>query len=379
MIKLENITKIFANGHVAVDQVNLEINNGEFVVLIGSSGCGKTTTMKMINRLIEPTKGRIFIEGKDISQEDPFQLRRSIGYVIQEIGLFPHMTVLENIALVPRLQKWPKEKQISRVEELLEMVGLNGADTMKKYPRQLSGGQRQRVGVARALAVDPPIMLMDEPFGALDPITREQMQDEFIKVQQKVKKTIVFVTHDIDEAFKFADRVAIMDKGKIIQCDTPLNILRNPANNFVRDFVGADHTLKQLSLIKVKDAMITSISTLRMDDSIKQAKELFTQDYRSVVVVNDKGAVCGYVNRQDVEGLPDNYLVSEVVVTPISIVSQDNSLKEALTKMVRNDAGYLAVTNGESRLVGILTYNCLYKIVGEPHLRSRPQVNTGGE
>ncbi|HHT63407.1 MAG TPA: ATP-binding cassette domain-containing protein, partial [Clostridia bacterium] len=156
MIKLENITKIFANGHVAVDQVNLEINNGEFVVLIGSSGCGKTTTMKMINRLIEPTKGRIFIEGKDISQEDPFQLRRSIGYVIQEIGLFPHMTVLENIALVPRLQKWPKEKQISRVEELLEMVGLNGADTMKKYPRQLSGGQRQRVGVARALAVDPP-------------------------------------------------------------------------------------------------------------------------------------------------------------------------------------------------------------------------------
>lgn len=253
MIKLENITKIFANGHVAVDQVNLEINNGEFVVLIGSSGCGKTTTMKMINRLIEPTKGRIFIEGKDISQEDPFQLRRSIGYVIQEIGLFPHMTVLENIALVPRLQKWPKEKQISRVEELLEMVGLNGADTMKKYPRQLSGGQRQRVGVARALAVDPPIMLMDEPFGALDPITREQMQDEFIKVQQKVKKTIVFVTHDIDEAFKFADRVAIMDKGKIIQCDTPLNILRNPANNFVRDFVGADHTLKQLSLIKVKN------------------------------------------------------------------------------------------------------------------------------
>jgi len=377
MIKLENVTKTFANGHVAVDHVDMEINAGEFVVLIGSSGCGKTTTMKMINRLIEPTEGRILIEGKDISGEDPFQLRRSIGYVIQEIGLFPHMTVMENIALVPRLQKWSKEKQASRVEELLEMVGLGGAETMKKYPRQLSGGQRQRVGVARALAIDPPIMLMDEPFGALDPITREQMQDEFIKVQQKVKKTIVFVTHDIDEALKFADRVAIMDKGKIIQCDTPLNILRKPANNFVRDFVGSDHTLKQLSLIKVKDAMISSIRILRMDDTIKQAKALFADEYRSIVVVNESGSVCGYVNRQDVINSPDHALVSELLVTTITIVSQDNSLKEALTKMVRNDAGYLAVTDSQSKLVGILTYNCMYKIVGEPHLT--PHLVSGGE
>ncbi|MGI6679776.1 MAG: ABC transporter ATP-binding protein [Dehalobacterium sp.] len=368
MIKLEGVTKIFDNGHVAVDHVNIEIKEGEFVVVIGSSGCGKTTMMKMINRLIEPTEGRILIEDKDISTEDPFELRRRIGYVIQEIGLFPHMNIMENIALVPRLKKWPKEKKMSRVAELLEMVGLDAAGTAQKYPSQLSGGQRQRVGVARALAIDPPIMLMDEPFGALDPITREQMQDEFIKLQEKVKKTIVFVTHDIDEALKFADRVAIMDKGKIIQYDTPLNILRKPANNFVRDFVGADHTLKQLSLIKVKDAMTTSISTLRADDRIERAKALFAEGYRSVVVVDHGGAILGYVNKQDVEQIGDERSVSEILVTPISVVAHDSSLKEALTKMVRNDAGYLAVADEESRLIGILTYNCLYKIVGVPYL-----------
>ncbi|MFZ5945218.1 MAG: betaine/proline/choline family ABC transporter ATP-binding protein [Bacillota bacterium] len=368
MIKLEQVTKRFVNGHAAVDGVDLEIQSGEFIVLIGPSGCGKTTTMKMINRLIEPSEGKIFIEGKDISEQDPFQLRRRIGYVIQEIGLLPHMTVGENIALVPRLQKWSKEKQMNRVEELLEMVGLDPAVSMHKYPRQLSGGQRQRVGVARALAVDPPIMLMDEPFGALDPITREQMQDEFIKLQQKVKKTIVFVTHDMDEALKFADRIVIMDHGKIVQCDTPLATLRNPANNFVRDFVGTDHTLKQLSLIKVKDAMITSISTLRLNDTIQHARRLFAQNYRSIVVVDEGGAICGYVNRQDIEKSPDHCHVSEVIVTPLTFVSQDNSLKEALTKMVRNDAGYLAVTDEKSKLVGLLTYNCLYKIVGEPYL-----------
>nr|WP_277998220.1 ATP-binding cassette domain-containing protein [Zhaonella formicivorans] len=185
MILLENVTKKFGQNSVAVDNVNLHIQPGEFIVLIGPSGCGKTTTMKMINRLIEPTEGRILVEGKDVSQLDPIQLRRRIGYVIQEIGLLPHMTVADNIALIPRLQKWTRNKQMDRVAELLNMVGLDPDVTMHKYPRQLSGGQRQRVGVARALAVDPPIMLMDEPFGALDPITREQMQDEFLKLQKK--------------------------------------------------------------------------------------------------------------------------------------------------------------------------------------------------
>lgn len=368
MIKLENVTKRFANGFIAVDDVTLEIQPGEFVVFIGPSGCGKTTTMKMINRLIDPTEGRILVEGEDISKQDPIQLRRRIGYVIQEIGLLPHMTVAENIALVPRLQKWPKARQMERVGELLDMVGLDPATTMHKYPRQLSGGQRQRIGVARALAVDPPIMLMDEPFGALDPITREQMQDEFIKLQQRVQKTIVFVTHDMDEALKFASRIVILDKGRIVQCDTPQAILRNPANTFVRDFVGTDHTLKQLSLIKVKDAMITNISTVYPEDAIERARQMFAKGYRSIVVIDELGTVKGYINREDAEKASGACRVSEMMVTSISTIAYDKSLKEALSKMVRNDAGYLAVVNEQSKLVGIVTSNCLHKIVGEPYL-----------
>lgn len=367
MIHLENLTKQF--GEVkAVDQVNLHISPGEFLVLIGPSGCGKTTTMKMINRLIDPTTGRILIKGKDISTENPIQLRRQIGYVIQEIGLLPHMSIADNVALVPRLLKWSKEKQKQRVEELLEMVGLDAANFMHKYPRQLSGGQRQRVGVARALAVDPPIMLMDEPFGALDPITREQMQDEFIRLQEQVKKTIVFVTHDMDEALKFADRVAIMDLGKIVQCDTPEVILRRPANKFVRDFVGSDHTLKQLSLIKVKDAMITEIDTLQPQNTVGQAKKIFDRGYSSIVIVSETGKVLGYINKGDAAGCPEKTPVLEIMVTPISTVNYDRTLKEALTVMVRNDAGYIAVTDENSGLVGIITSSRLHQIVGDPHL-----------
>lgn len=372
MIQMENVTKRFGQGFTAVDNVNLNIRPGEFVVLIGPSGCGKTTTMKMINRLIEPTEGRILLEGKDISQQDPIQLRRRIGYVIQEIGLMPHMTVAENIAMVPRLQKWPKEKQMARVEELLDMVGLDPATTRSKYPRQLSGGQRQRVGVARALAVDPPIMLMDEPFGALDPITREQMQDEFLKLQERVKKTIVFVTHDIDEALKFADRIVIMNKGKIVQYGSPQEILRHPANNFVRDFIGTDHTLKQLSLIRVKDAMITEISTLLPTDTIEKARKLFATGYRSIVVVDEEGKVKGYINKEDVQDAVGERCVSEIIVSTHSIISCEKSLKEALNMMIRHDAGYLAVVNEQGKLVGIVTSNCLSKLVGEPYLDSSP-------
>lgn len=374
MISLQNVTKKFANGHAGVDEVTLRIKPGEFVVLVGPSGCGKTTTMKMINRLIEPTGGKIEIEGQDISKLDPIQLRRRIGYVIQEIGLLPHMTVAENIALVPHLQKWPKAKQTERVVELLQLMGLDPATTMPKYPRQLSGGQRQRIGVARALAVDPPIMLMDEPFGALDPITREQLQDEFIKLQRKVKKTIVFVTHDMDEALKFADRIVIMNNGKIVQCDTPQQILRNPANNFVRDFVGTDHTLKQLSLVKVRDAMISEIYTLRSDDNIGKAQSIFAKGYRSIVVVDAQGKTAGYINKEDVAQCPSETTVSQVMITSISKIGQNLNLKEALTIMVRNDAGYLVVIDEEEKMVGIITSNCLHKLVGEPHLQANGSV-----
>lgn len=369
MIQLDNITKQFGKVK-AVNQINLHIAPGEFLVLIGPSGCGKTTTMKMINRLIDPTAGRILIKGKDISAEDPIRLRRQIGYVIQEIGLLPHMTIADNIALVPRLLKWPREKQRRRVKELLELVGLEASAFMNKYPRQLSGGQRQRIGVARALAVDPPIMLMDEPFGALDPITREQMQDEFIRLQEQVKKTIVFVTHDMDEALKFADRVAIMEQGVIVQCDTPEVILRRPANKFVRDFVGSDHTLKQLSLIKVKDAMITEIDTLQPHSTVGQAKKLFERGYSSIVITAEEGQVLGYINKEDAVESSDGSPLLEIMVTPISTVDHDRTLKEALTVMVRNDAGYIAVIDGERRLAGIITSSLLHQVVGDPHLES---------
>ncbi|WP_028309284.1 ABC transporter ATP-binding protein [Desulfitibacter alkalitolerans] len=368
MILLDSVTKRFPNGLVAVDNVSLEIKEGEFVVFIGPSGCGKTTTMKMINRLIEPTSGKIIVNGRDISKQDPIQLRRGIGYVIQEIGLMPHMTVAENIALIPNLQKWPKEKQKKRVEELLEMVELDVAETINKYPRQLSGGQRQRVGVARALAVDPPIMLMDEPFGALDPITREQMQDEFIKLQEKVKKTIVFVTHDMDEALKFANRIVLLNKGKIVQCASPQEILRNPANSFVRDFVGTDHALRQLSLIKIKDAMKTDISTVHPKDTIDDARKLFKQGYRSIIVVDKNKKVVGYINREDAEKMTDDMYVSDIMISPMGTVHYEKSLKEALNHMLRFDFGYLAVVNDQSMLLGIITSNCLYKNVGEGYM-----------
>jgi osmoprotectant transport system ATP-binding protein len=368
MIILENVTKKFPNGLVAVDNVSLEMKEGEFTVLIGPSGCGKTTTMKMINRLIEPTSGTIYVNGKDISKQDPIQLRRGIGYVIQDIGLMPHMTVEENIALVPSLQKWPKAKKRKRVEELLDLVELDVDETIHKYPRQLSGGQRQRVGVARALAVDPPIMLMDEPFGALDPITREQLQDEFLKLQEKVKKTIVFVTHDMDEALKFADKIVLLNKGKVVQYDSPQNILRKPANSFVRDFVGTDHALRQLSLIKVKDAMIKDIDTVQASDSIGKAKAIFSKGYTSIIVVDNYNKVIGYINREDAINLSDENTVSEILIKNMGTILYDKSLKEALNQMLRHDFGYLAVVNDKNILLGIITSNCLNKNVGDGYI-----------
>ena len=258
MIKLENVTKSYG-GITAVKGLTMEIKEGEFVVLLGPSGCGKTTTLKMINRLIDPTSGRIYVEGQDIFTVNPIELRRRIGYVIQRIGLLPHMTISDNIALVPRLKGWPKDKRIRRADELLDMVGLAPETYRDKYPHQLSGGERQRVGVARALAVEPPILLMDEPFGALDPITRLQLQDEFLKLEEQVKKTIVFVTHDMDEAVRLADRIAIMNAGQLHQYAAPLEILKHPADDFVARFMGGDRVFRQLKLLTVRDVMVRDI------------------------------------------------------------------------------------------------------------------------
>jgi len=244
MIKLENVTKVYPDGTEAVKDVSFEVANGEFCVLLGTSGCGKTTTMKLINRLIPLTGGKIYIDGVDNTQMNPNKLRRNIGYAIQEIGLFPHMTVEQNIETVPSLKGWPKAKRRRRAKELLKLVELEPAEFIGKYPNELSGGQAQRVGVARALGADPPVLLMDEPFGAIDPITRTGLQDEFLKIQRAIKKTIIFVTHDIFEAVKMADRIALMNEGKLVQYDTPENLIHRPRNQFVRDFVGSDKAIK---------------------------------------------------------------------------------------------------------------------------------------
>ena len=244
MIRLEKVTKVYPDGTKAVDNVSFEVTKGEFCVLLGTSGCGKTTTMKLINRLIPITSGKIYIGGEDNAKMNPNQLRRGIGYAIQDIGLFPHMTVGQNIETVPVLRGWPKAERRARAEELLKLVDMEPAEFINKYPTELSGGQSQRVGVARALGADPPVLLMDEPFGAIDPITRTGLQDEFLKIQQTIKKTIIFVTHDIFEAVKMADRVALMNEGKLVQYDAPENLIHKPRNQFVRDFVGSDEAIK---------------------------------------------------------------------------------------------------------------------------------------
>jgi osmoprotectant transport system ATP-binding protein len=255
-IRLEKVTKLFPGvAKPAVDALDLTIESGQVCVLIGPSGCGKTTTMRMVNRLIEPTSGRIFVGEQDVTQADPVELRRHIGYVIQQIGLFPHMTIAQNVATVPKLLSWEPTRIKARVAEMLELVGLDPGQFLDRYPRHLSGGQRQRVGVARALAADPPVMLMDEPFGAVDPIVRGRLQEEFLAILKRLKKTVILVTHDIDEAIRMGDVVAILKDGRLVQYDTPDRLLAAPANDFVADFVGADRALRRLSLVRAADAV----------------------------------------------------------------------------------------------------------------------------
>ncbi|MFN8169394.1 MAG: ATP-binding cassette domain-containing protein [Candidatus Nanopelagicales bacterium] len=252
MIRLERVSKQYADGTVAVHELTLEVRPGEVCVLVGPSGCGKTTTMRMVNRLVEPSSGRIHVGGQDVTDVDPVQLRRQIGYVIQQVGLFPHLTVRRNVATVPELLGWSKARTAARVDELLELVGLDPALHGDRYPHQLSGGQRQRVGVARALAADPPVLLMDEPFGAVDPIARDRLQDEFLRLQEAVRKTVVFVTHDVDEAVRLGDRIAVMREGGWLeQYAAPEQLLAEPASDFVASFVGSDRTIKRLAVTSI--------------------------------------------------------------------------------------------------------------------------------
>jgi osmoprotectant transport system ATP-binding protein len=308
MITLKGITKRFGAAlKPSVDDVTIEMPEGTTTALIGPSGCGKTTTMRMINRMIEPTSGRIFIEGQDVTQLDPVLLRRRIGYVIQQIGLFPHMTVADNIATVPKLLGWTRAKTDARIDELLALVGLEPERFREMMPHRLSGGQRQRVGVARALAADPPVMLMDEPFGAIDPIARERLQDEFKDILRRVRKTIVMVTHDLDEAMKMGDRVAIMREGRLIQYATPDEILAAPADAFVETFVGPERALKRLSLRTVEALLrpgaITDAPIMSRSGSLREAlARLIGSGAPGVNVAAADGSVIGHVTRDAILG-----------------------------------------------------------------------------
>ena len=310
MISLEHVTKRFLEtGAVAVEDLSLQIPEGMTVALIGPSGCGKTTTMRMINRLVDPTMGRILVGGEDVTQIDPILLRRRIGYVIQQVGLFPHMTIAHNIAAVPKLLGWDAARIAGRTEELLHLVGLDPKEMLHRYPRQLSGGQRQRVGVARALAADPPVLLMDEPFGALDPIARTRLQAEFRQILKQVRKTVVLVTHDLDEATRLGDRIAIMNSGKIVQYDTPDAILSHPADAFVESFVGIDRALKRLSLFTVSDIMTPELpsDTTRVIDAASNLREalalMVAADSDVLAVVDEFGTCQGRLTREAIFSL----------------------------------------------------------------------------
>src|SRR5438309_285364 len=313
MIRLQGLSRRYstARGTVtAVDDVTLEVPDGATCVLLGPSGCGKTTTLRMINRLVAPSAGKIFIAGRDTDAIDPVQLRRGIGYVIQQIGLFPNMTVAQNIGVVPRLLGWSVAKARRRAEELLALFALEPANFLDRYPNELSGGQAQRVGVARALAVDPPVLLMDEPFAALDPVNREAIQDEFLRMQRALRKTILFVSHDIDEAVKMADRIAIFRAGRLEQVAAPDAMLARPANEFVASFVGRDRTLKRLRLIRVRELMTTDVANLREgvgapavspDDDLRRVAALFLEHgVEALACVDREGRVVGRVTRESV-------------------------------------------------------------------------------
>ena len=362
MIEFQNVVKRFPDGFTAVKGLNLKVHEGEITVFIGPSGCGKTTSMRMVNRLLSISEGKILVEGRDNKDFPAEELRRKIGYAIQQIGLFPHFTVLDNIAVVPRLLGWDETRIRKRVDELLDLVGLDPDVNRDKYPRQLSGGQQQRVGVARALGADPPIMLMDEPFGAIDPITREVLQEEFLQIQKEISKTIIFVTHDIDEAIKMGDRIAILRDGLLEQYDTPDNILAHPKDRFVRDFVGSDRSLKRLGLVRVHELMDTEkVPSVRIRDTVEKAEQVIKEhNVRSAFVVDDDGELRGWVDLDGIRHSPKSLLdaMTEADYHEIG-VRKNNTAREALSAMVARSFRITPVVDKNGRLLGSITLKAL--------------------
>ncbi|MBW2172588.1 MAG: betaine/proline/choline family ABC transporter ATP-binding protein, partial [Deltaproteobacteria bacterium] len=339
MIRLDKVTKVYPDGTEAVRGVSFSVEQGELCVLLGPSGCGKTTTMKMINRLIPVTSGKIYIDGAETTSMNEDELRRNIGYAIQDVGLFPHMTVGENIATVPALKGWPRARQMERTRELLELLRMDPHEFMDKYPRELSGGQRQRVGVARALGADPPVLLMDEPFGAIDPITRVDLQNELLKIQQEIRKTIIFVTHDIYEAIKMADKIALMNEGRLVQYAPPADLLFRPKDEFVAGFVGADRALKGLQLIRTQEVMKRDAPTVNLDESVAIAKERMNQERTDwLAVIDAEERFTGWVRFSDLE---KGDKVGDIVTTPFATASRNVVLSEALSLMLTSGLNLL--------------------------------------
>ncbi|MGY3703250.1 glycine/betaine ABC transporter ATP-binding protein [Vagococcus martis] len=365
MIEFQNVSKIYKGNKKAVSDMNLSFGDGEFICFIGTSGSGKTTAMRMINRMIEPTSGKILIDGKDIMTENPVDLRRSIGYVIQNIGLLPHMTIRDNITLVPKLLKWPEEERNEIAERLIKLVELP-KEMLDRYPNELSGGQQQRIGVIRALAADQNIILMDEPFGALDPITRDSLQDFVKELQEKMGKTIVFVTHDMDEALKLATKIVVMSHGKVVQCDTPENILRNPANDFVRELIGEERLMhSQQDFITVGEVMMKRAISITPEKSLSQAIRLMREKrVDTLLVVDGNNVLKGFI---DVESINDkrgySTSVGDIMELDVFYIKQTALLRDAIQRILKRGLKYVPVVDDNKKLVGILTRSSLVDMV----------------
>ena len=376
MIEMKNISKKVGN-KIILDDISLKIDEGSFVVFIGPSGCGKTTTLKLMNKLIEPTSGEIYIDGKPISKEDPIKLRRNIGYVIQSIGLFPHLTIRENIELIPKLKKDQTDEEIEqKTLELMKMVGLNPDEFLDKYPSELSGGQQQRIGLVRAIATDATIILMDEPFSALDPITRTQLQEWLYSLQEELKKTIVFVTHDMDEALKLADKICIMKDGKVQQYDTVENLLRNPANEFVRNFIGSDRLWSTPEYIKARDIMIKNPVSVQSSRTVIQGMEIMrTNKVDSLLVKDKEDNFIGIITIKELRqnGIQNHYL-SDIMNKEPLFVYDDNNLVEILEVMNRENIGHIPVITRYNKLAGLITRSSLLSVLSEQFLEMEVSV-----
>ncbi|WP_339264274.1 betaine/proline/choline family ABC transporter ATP-binding protein [Solibacillus sp. FSL W7-1472] len=364
MLHIENLRKVYRGGKVAVDNLTLDIKKGEFIAFIGTSGSGKTTALRMLNRMVEPTSGMISINGKEITKLNPVTLRRSIGYVIQQIGLMPHMTIRENITLVPRLLQWSKEKRDETAKYLLSLVNLPGA-YLDYYPSQLSGGQQQRIGVIRALAAEQDIILMDEPFGALDPITRDTLQDLIKELQKTLDKTIIFVTHDMDEAIKLADRIAIMHEGKLVQFDTPDNILASPANDFVKEFIGSHRLIQQRPNIKTVDEVMIKPVSITVERSLDEAIRLMVKSRVDTLFVTDgQNRLLGFLTVESLTGnARTKKSVSEVYNQDVIFMKTGSKLQDTVRRILNLNLNNIPVVDDQQHLMGLITRANIVDIV----------------